>query len=242
MAMSPTPPDLFGADEMFKIVSLPKTAMDHLSKAGLLPAHVAGGGGRGARRLYDLDGVIGFVVIDAFFRAGLNPIPAARLARAVIEAFGWRRFLPVGLDDLSREARSAGASYAALTSDSLFERMGAIIDALGESAVIRTLKNEWVLEIVDRRFIFDGNLLEEAGFPSFKPNPCAEIIGWEHGSDAFAVKQIYEFDATADGGLDLDAFDADASAARANASSCLRLFIGKSIRMSFAALHRQRKN
>ncbi len=189
---------LFRADDLAAASGLTPAGIEMLVKGKLAPLSHNEGRGRG--RLWTTAGLSQMITTGAFFSAGLELTPAARLGAAVSDEFcSIYGYIPDRLDDLALPIHSK-QSY--LFSDLPGRENGDDTDRFALYAVIQKHSNNFragsicrgdmFVEIIDRRFVFFGHYDTLEYFSPFSGkvsdvSAAYRLTGWERGSSGVKV-------------------------------------------------------
>ncbi|MCC3244208.1 hypothetical protein LG047_02530 [Methylocystis sp. WRRC1] len=196
-------PFFYPASEIEAALGLESRALSMLDKLGLAPVAVSGGG-RGRERLFDAKGLAEIAVCAGLFWAGVELVPAAKLAGAILRSFAeiYGR-PPSGLYQASREFNDEvwrlreSPEWAAVADrdddDSLLYA--------ASRAAQKYQSGPWPFdlhfELVDRQYGFVGNPDSKLGAPSglsgrkAHMQPELRVLNWTRGGDVSA-HQIYK--------------------------------------------------
>lgn len=232
----------FTMDDAAAASGLPKAALETLQKRGLAPVSL--GGGRRRTRLFDDHGVAQFGLAGALYRAGVELLPAARVARAFVESLpGWMNdpFVPDGLVNFERLPEALAIDRPGLSAakaQGRFPLFCALADRLGEARLTTATRGEIVLEIVDRTYVFAGNadlqstaLFSDGGY---ELTASHRIEGWERGEDLIRLVSID--DEAREDPYSARHVEREYHEARARAVAALRVNVSLATRRTFAGL------
>lgn len=253
----------FRMDDLSAASGLAPAAIELLVKGKLAPP--SEGKGRGSARIYTTSGLSQIVVVGALFSAGLELVPAARLAAAVTDEFcSIYGYIPDRLDDLAHAMR---AKQPGLFMDLPGRDGDGGMDRFALYAVILENSREYkpgdycrgdmFMEIIDRRFVFFGHYDGPQYFSPYSGessdvSAAYRLTGWERGSSGVKVIPLSDemppigvrpateeaIEAWKQAGAKIEA---EFFAARRQAVSATRVNVSLAVRNGFAAVinHRQ---
>ncbi|MBS1165842.1 MAG: hypothetical protein H6R00_1867 [Proteobacteria bacterium] len=248
----------FTRDDVSAASGLQQTQIENLVRLGLAP--LSESKGRGSARQYGSDGLAQFAVIGAFFGAGIEVVPAARLAVALRrDVFDHLGHLHDNLDDIFLRADGVNSWVREVPYDEergCHDRYG-MFEAIrkhNSGASYNTGRSgDAIIEIIDRTYVFTGNntgmtLLSPFGGKSYDVAAEFRLVGWERGSSDVCIIPLHEELPSTDPWETKEAewrqrgqeLEAEYHAARDNAVSAIRLNVSCAIRRGFEAVFQRR--
>jgi len=187
------PSHLFSAPEIEVGAPLPARSHEFAITRGYAPASVSGGGRGAGPRLYDASGLAVWGVASALYWGGLEVLPAAGLAKALIGHF---EFLygstPSRIHELAISFAEKDKTLLALLPDS-DPQSGQMDAALLHENILRKcseykkglrINDDLYTHVIDRKYVFLGNPT------TFGPSFILFIDGWERGGEITLIDPI----------------------------------------------------
>ena len=252
--MSKDPPR-FLRDDVSAGSGLQQSQVENLVKQNVAPP--SEGKGRGSARTYDSDGLAQFAVAGAAFLAGIEIIPAARLAEALRrDVFVKNGHFHDTLDDVITRAggRNRLADVPRHPVADRFDRYGLYELArslVGPDGLIRARKGDAIIEVINRSYVFVGHnnglkIVSPFSIKSYDVSAEFRLTGWERGSNEVAIVPFYEELPPMDPDGDEEwrrrgaEIEAEYHAARENAVSALHINVSLAVRRGYEAVYRKR--
>lgn len=216
------------------------------------------GRGRRGALLYGDQAVATMALAGVLYRVALDPVPAARIAKAIAE-ISHRGHVQERLDDAWRAAvRAVGADGISVSPPDpetapldRYQLHRGLVVGWPEYSPAKPTKSDLHLEIVNRAYLFvgvPGGLRQHPAWPGGAVSdmtPEARILGWHRGGEVTVQSMFDEIPAAwADGDeaalAVARAVEAEFMSARSNAAAKIMVNISLAVRQGFLKLDEHR--
>lgn len=230
------PRDRFSTTEVAYGAGLTSRNVLYLCADGLIPV-IAGGTGSGSHRQLDFEGLARVAVIAAFFQAGVEIYPAARLVHKLGEEASFHALANLeSFLEMPRSGVIKGMKEDHLDPDNAFYLHDTLRRRSNNYRAHTAMAYDRLIEIFDRVYVFLNSLMieddQDAPVPGHRPICLYKLGGWKRGSDAIEIAEVLSYP--------LGRVPSELKTARTNFRGMIRINVSLVIRDTLDAISARR--